>query len=366
MVRRVRFLCASLALAVELMVPLARAAGDPASLKASADASFDARSYAAALEQYQAALSAGGDPRVRYNIAQTLTALERYPEALASYQAFLAEAPSGTLNAAQREKFFALLDELKGKIARVTVSCGVPGARVLVRETAVGTTPLAPGIAVNAGPAKVEVLAEGYKPFVSEVVLAGGTTVTVSVPLERIDFTGALSVKSAAPATHVMIDGAERGMAPLVLRLDRGAHVVLASAHGYVDESNTVMLEAGGHAELSFNAPPSPDYTVAYAGFGVGLAGIAVGSVTGILALTSFSSAKSSCDTSTKECGPAGQPDLQTSKTYGILSSVAFGVGAAGVGVGVYGIIRARRREGGAPPVELVLLPGGLRVQGTL
>ena len=97
-----------------------------------------------------------------------LTALERFPEALASYQTFISEAPPGTLNAAQQEKFFTLLDELKAKIARVEVKCSVAGARVLVRDQVVGTVPLAGPVSVNAGPAKVEVIADGYKPFDDE------------------------------------------------------------------------------------------------------------------------------------------------------------------------------------------------------
>ena len=90
-----------------------------------------------------------------------------------------------------------------------------------------------------------------------------------------------------------------------------------------------------------------------------------MGTVTGILAFTTLSSAKSECDTSLKECGPSGQPDLQTSKTYGVLSTVAFGVAAAGVGVGVYGLLIARPRHASPKPVDVVLRPRGLELQGT-
>jgi hypothetical protein len=55
---------------------------------------------------------------------------------------------------------------------------------------------------------------------------------------------------------------------------------------------------------------------------------------------------------------------LQTSKTYSTLSTVAFGVGAAGVAVGVYGWVRARQGRGVAKPAEVVLLPGGLGLRG--
>ena len=130
-------------------------AGEPDLIerKARADAAFDSRSYADALEGYRAVLSRGGDPRIHYNIAQALTALERYPEALASYQSFIAEAPAGTLSSVQQEKLLSLVDELKSKISRLTVRCVVPGALVLVRGKEIGSTPLSAAVSLNAGPA---------------------------------------------------------------------------------------------------------------------------------------------------------------------------------------------------------------------
>jgi len=352
--------CVCLAMNVQLATPALAAGPDAAALKTRADAAFDGRNYSDALAQYEAALARGADPRIHYNIAQTLTALERYPEALASYQAFLAEAPSGTLNSAQQTKFFALLDDLKSRISRVEILCAVPGARVLIRDKAVGTTPIDGAIAVNAGLSKIEVLAEGFKPFVGNVVLGGDRVERVNVVLERIDFTGVVSVTSNVPGSRVSLDGADRGVAPQSLRAQQGAHLVRVRANGYVEQSRTVMIEPGGHGEASFVLERSPDYKVAYASFGVGLVGIAAGTVTGVLAFTTLASAKLQCDTADKQCGPTGQPDLQSSKTYGIVSTVAFGVGAAGIGVGIYGLLNARHGHPSARPVEVVLRPGGL------
>jgi hypothetical protein len=338
---------------------------DAGELKRRADAAFDGRRYADALAQYQVALARGGDAKIRYNIAQTLTALERYPEALAAYQAFLAEAPAGTLSAAQQERFFALLDELKAKIARIEVRCDVAGARVLVRNAAVGTTPFAGLISVNAGPARIEVLAEGFKPFAVEMDLPGSQTRTVDIPLERIDFAGRLSVDSGGVAAHVRVDGSDRGVTPLTLRVDQGAHVVSVSASGFIDQGKTVTIQPGGRTAMEFSLVRSPDYTLAYTGFVAGFVGIAAGGVTGVLAFTTLSSAKTQCDSATKECGPAGQPDLQTSKTYGVLSSVGFGVGAAGVGVGLFGWLTARHGRALTRPIEVVLLPARLELKGS-
>ncbi|MFI5298443.1 MAG: PEGA domain-containing protein [Polyangiales bacterium] len=357
---------AGLALILRLSTTSVAMAGEPTTeeIKASADAAFDGRSYATALKLYQQVLAQGGDGRMHYNIAQTLTALERYPEALLAYQAFLADAPAGTLNAAQQERFFALLDELKAKIARLEVHCEVPGARVLVRDRALGLTPLAGAVSVNAGPAKVEVIADGFKPFMTEIDLAGGATQTLEVKLERIDFTGSLAVRSTVADTHVFVDDIDKGTTPLTLRVERGKRSVRAKHDGYFDENTTVSIEVGGRREVSFSPALLPDYTLAYVGFGVGGVGVAAGTVTGIFAFTKFGSAKPQCDTVTAQCGPAGQADLQTSKTYGVLSTVAFGVGAVGIGFGVYEWLTARKSPAPGTRVEVVLLPGGLGMQG--
>ena len=68
-------------------------AEEGAALKAKGDAAFDARRFAEALESYEGALEKKRDARLHYNIAQVLSALGRYAEALVSYQAFIAEVP---------------------------------------------------------------------------------------------------------------------------------------------------------------------------------------------------------------------------------------------------------------------------------
>jgi hypothetical protein len=340
---------------------------DPAALKATADAAFDGRSYARALDDYRAALAAGGDPRIHYNVAQTLTALERYPEALTSYQTFLTEAPTGTLTAAQQEKFFVLLEDLKARITRVEVTCDVSGARVLVRDKAVGETskagPLA--VSINSGPAKIEVLAEGFRPFVTTIDLPGGAVRRVPVALERVDFTGALLVKGNVPDATVTIDGAERGAPPVAIRLERGTHTLVMKAASYVEQSETIEIEAGGKREVTFTLQRAPDYTLSYVGVAVGGVGIAAGAVMGILAFTSLGDAKKQCDTVNKECGPAAQAGLVTSKTYGTLSTIGFGVGIAGAGLAIGSFVAVRGGREPARPVNVVLMPNGLSARGT-
>jgi hypothetical protein len=351
------------AIALVLALSAPAYADDASTLKATGDTAFDALRYGEALEAYQGALAKNRDARLHYNIAQSLSALERYPEALASYQAFIAEAPAGTMTEQVRSALFELLEKLKAKIARLEVTCDVPGARVLVRGKTVGTTPLASGIVLNAGEAKVEVLAEGYKPFESTLSLTGGATRPLAIVLQRVDFRGGLAVSSNVAGAQVFVDGAPQGFTPFEVRMERGSHVVEVKAEGHVAHREVVKVEAGKKSDVKVRLERAPNYTLAYVGFGIGAVGIAAGATSGILSFTTFSKAKENCDTSAKECGPAGQSDLQSSRTWSTVSNVGFGVGLAGIALGTYGLLTAKpgKRESA---VNVTLYPGGAGVFG--
>ncbi len=327
------------------------------------DAAFDERRFSDAFESYQVAQKTHRDARLHYNIAQSLSALERYPEALEAYQAFLAEAPPGTLNEAQQATLFRLVEELKGKLTRLDLTCDVVGARVLVRGKAVGTTPLAGAVVLNAGEAKLEVLAEGYKPYSTTMVLSGGATVPLRTRLERVDFTGLLSVTSNVAGAQVSVDGAPVGVTPLQVRTKQGSHVVVVKAPAHVEQSRMTTIAPGKRTEVLVSLERAPDYTTAYIGFGLGAAGLAAGTATGILAYVRLGKAKEQCDGAAKECGPAGQDELRASQTWGLLSTVSFGLGAAGIALGGYGLATAKPGVREAP-VTVTAGTGGLSLRG--
>ncbi|MBI5538242.1 MAG: PEGA domain-containing protein [Deltaproteobacteria bacterium] len=341
----------------------AGATEDAAALKAKADDAFDGRRFAEALVSYRAAIEKNRDARLHYNIAQALAALERYPEALTSYQAFIAEAPSGTLNEAQQAQLFALVEALKAKIARISIQCDVPGARVLVRGKIVGVTPLPSAVVVNAGEAKIEVIAEGYKAFEATMTLAGGTTRPVVIRLERVDFTGFISVRSNVAGAQVLVDGMPAGTAPLEVRVKRGTHHVEVKASDHVSQSRIATVEPGARTQWTATLDRAPNYTLAYVGFAVGAVGLGVGTYTGLTARARFNSAKTWCDMGANECGPAARDDLNASKLYGNLSTISFGVGVAGLGLGAYSYWSARRAVR-PKQVDVGFGPGSLIVQG--
>lgn len=88
-----------------------------------------------------------------------------------------------------------------------------------------------------------------------------------------------------------------------------------------------------GHSDVATSGPSA----LTWVGFGVGAAGIVVGSVTGILALGKDSTVKDNCPN--QGCPPAFHDDLDAAKRFSTISTISFAVGLIGVGVGVWGLL---------------------------
>lgn len=155
------------------------------------------------------------------------------------------------------------------------------------------------------------------------------------------------SVAVAGKPVPAALLGAERPTDP-------GTHQVTATAEGYKPSSATVTLAEGGHQDITLllekdpaavaalppsNPPPSasPEVTTppaaagksnapAYVAFGIGAAGVVVGSVTGALAFGKAS------DCPDKVCPT--QDKLDSAKSMATVSTITFGIGLAGVAVG--------------------------------
>jgi hypothetical protein len=156
--------------------------------------------------------------------------------------------------------------------------------------------------------------------------------------------------------------GAERPSNP-------GTVQVSATAVGYKQADQSVTLAEGGHQEVTLTlerdpnavvAPPAtgavapvapvppPDAgpkksnTAAYVLLGVGGAGILVGSITGVVALSKAS------DCPNKTCPTQG--DLNSARSMAGISTVGFGVGIVGVVVGTVLLLTGNKSE--APPAQ--------------
>ncbi|MGH7439668.1 MAG: PEGA domain-containing protein [Polyangiaceae bacterium] len=199
-----------------------------------------------ALDDYKQAFELTHDPALLYNMARALEALEEYPEALADYQDFVRLA-SPELRA-RVPKLDELMASVRTHVSRVSVTCNIAGARVLVREKTVGET-LARGqpleLPLSSGKAVIEVDADGYMPFQRTIDIPGGGTTGVDVELVPRAVAGVLVVGSEPGGGQVFVDGRELGTAPVETRVGSGNHTVAVRLQGYPETSTSVVVTVG-------------------------------------------------------------------------------------------------------------------------
>ncbi len=197
----------------------------------------------------------------------------------------------------------------------------------------------------------------------------------------------------------IRVEGAPEG-APLELTIDGkhsennaspqrvnpGKHVVTVTAAGAAPITQTVTSEEGKNLDvvLKLVTSPPPDKSLervvddkpsssgrsplVYIGFGLGGAGLLAGTITGILSLTTAASAKEECNKLPQgpgdqiRCPPSAQGDIDTSLTLANISNVSIGVGLAGIGLGVVGLLMSNKSEPKDKPsaqVYMTPLAGG-------
>jgi hypothetical protein len=186
------------------------------------------------------------------------------------------------------------------------------------------------------------------------------------------------SPPTSVPGLVVTRDGIEIGSASLgtALAVDPGEHLIEAKAPGYESFSTKVTLRPDGDARSvalpTLAAPPAkptpmtptlaaspataqaapapraeepkPDteaggsnHTLAYVVGGVGIAGVGVGVVFGLLAKSQADAAEDDPELCPKKsCSPAGRSEIDAAETKALVSTVGFGVGVVGIGLGAY------------------------------
>ncbi|MBX3232283.1 MAG: hypothetical protein KIT84_21910 [Labilithrix sp.] len=80
-----------------------------------------------------------------------------------------------------------------------------------------------------------------------------------------------------------------------------------------------------------------------WGGFAFGAVGIGVGAVTGLMTLGKASDVSQLCENNI--CAPSAQSDLDSATLLATVSTIAFGVGLAGIGAGVLGLAMPRQGE---------------------
>lgn len=205
------------------------------------------------------------------------------------------------------------------------------------------STILREGVAADAPQPWVKALADAKAEITSLTPRLASLNITVSGP--------------AHP--HVTIDGAPIAEAALGVKrpADPGRHEIRAIASGYYTARKAVELKDGESVNIAFeleDAPPDAapkdeeqagKVSVAtvvdpvwrkpltIGAFALGGAGLVLGSVTGVLAMSKHNHLATTCPAT--GCGPSEKSNLNTFHTLGMLSTIGFVTAGVGSAAGV-------------------------------
>jgi hypothetical protein len=294
--RALRALPLCLALAVALPpVALAQPARSGAPAEASAHFQrgtklYTEQDFRAALIEFQRAYQIAPNFSVLYNIGQSNYQLQDYASALQSFEHYLADGKD-RVPAERRAEVSKDIDELRGRVAMVTFKVNEAGAEIAVDDVPVGKSPLPGPVRVSAGRRKLTATREGRPTTTRTLDIAGGDRLDVELTL-------------AAPATT------------------SGPGPVAASAPAPSPPPPP---------------PPAGPGAFTYGALTVGAVGLAVGSVFGVLALSTRSSLDGACQS--KVCPSSKQGDIDALSRNATVSTIGFGVGLLGAAAGLYGLL---------------------------
>ena len=201
--------------------------------------------YVDALAAYEQALTLAPEySGTLYSIARAHQLLGEFPEALTALTQFEKQAPSEVK--ARVGQLDQLFTELRSRVGTLQLACNVKGARVLVRDKLIGTTPL-PSTLLPAGTARIELELDGFFTQQKQIVVPSAGTLALELTLHARSQVGLLVVRTTPGGAVVSVDGNMQGTSSpsIELALPAGPHRVSATRQGYDDASVPVMLSAG-------------------------------------------------------------------------------------------------------------------------
>jgi PEGA domain len=215
-----------------------------ADLKKSGNEKMDASDFVGALEDYTAALKQTPDDATLYfNVGRAHGLLGHNVDALAALEEFGKRA---TPEVRARAQFEQLRAQARAKVAYLSVSCVVPGARVFIGPKVIGDAPLTRvPVDASAEPVRIRIEAEGYREDARTIALPGTEDARLECRLLTKATSGILVVTTDPSGATLSIDGARAGNPPLEVPLSAGQHTVLAQRDGYEDAQVPVVVSAG-------------------------------------------------------------------------------------------------------------------------
>lgn len=225
---------------------------------------------------------------------------------------------------------------------------------------------------VEASETYKRIVREGVAPggpaaFQKAVDAAGQEVQDISPKIGAVTITVKGADGAPVPGVTVTFDGTPVNAAALGVKrpADPGSHTVHAAAAGYKAADATVSVTSGGSSDAPITldkdpnaavqpppAGPAPGQTqpptsapptqspssgggsiLPWVAFGVGGAGLIVGGVTGVMAISKHSDLSGQCSGGT--CPPSQSSNLDSYHTLGVVSTVGFIVAGVGAATGV-------------------------------
>jgi hypothetical protein len=250
-------------------------------------------------------------------------ALKRFQAADAIMQV-----PTTGLEVARTQVFMNLLIEARQTLHRVLQIPVQPGDPLPYREARLEAERLDQDLEARVGALRFDVRttgsAEAPTIFVDGIQMREGAA---ALPLKVNPGPHQIVVKGASKELTQQVDALERQIVTVTIDLEQKAELP--------SDKVTIDGEVNG---------VSPWRTVSYVGFGVGVIGVGVGTVTGLLAISNKMSAKSSCVDD--RCPPEAWSDLDRMNTYATVSTTSFVVGALGLTAAIGGLVLSGRDAG--------------------
>jgi hypothetical protein len=312
-----RLRAAALLLAVCLAPAVARADvsdADRATARALAiegQDALDRKDYAIALDRFGRADALIHAPTLLIGVARAQVGLGRLVTAQEVYNRILREGVAE----GSPEPFFVALDEAKKELAAlaqrvpsVTIQVKGPDApQVTIDGQPVPLAALGARRPVDPGTRVIRATAEGFAPGEVKVTVAEGQHEAAVVELRRIE----------SPATPA----------------------------GPIEPTGPAPDQGGGGSSRT---------TLGIIALGVGGAGLALGAVTGVLALGKHADLKDNQCGGDDHCPESAQADIDSYHLLGTLSTIGFIAGGVGVGAGALLILTAPAPE---PPKGAWIAP---------
>jgi len=165
-----------------------------------------------------------------------------------------------------------------------------------------------------------------------------------------------IEVKGVAKDTVVSVFVSGKQLANYTVgaasRINPGKQQIRCEATGYEPNEQLVQLSEGqsGSVTCEMVEAATEIPALAWVGFGVGAAGLLVGTITGIVSLGKVSELDDVCPD--KQCPPEHESLIDEMNTTANVSNVGFIVGGVGVAVGVVALIVGLSSDQAEPLVE--------------